>query len=296
MIVRETKNTPYQRIKNSKVGRFVRENKLATGVGATGAAIVLAGGAASSEAVANAARYGVLPAVGAGLAVVSAAAAHDAVVNDLGQHNGRAALKLTAGTVGTLGGLQIVGACYEIPILDEALTGPLEFAFDNGLAVLGAGVAGGGLAAGVFAARNLKEAVSGGEHRVRKAALGVTGLAASASGLLGGAELIGRQYDIPGLNRAFTSTVEALSQSPAAAVAGGGLLVAGAGVLAGEAVQNFRKGGNDLLTVAESMGSVTAGLGGLELIGHGAGISALNGVLTHHADTVGSVALSAAGA
>lgn len=290
----QVKNTPYQQIKNSPAGRFVRHNKLATGAAAVGGAIVLAGGAAQSETVARVAQYGVIPAVGAGMAVVGFAAAHDAVVNDLGQRNGLAAAKIVGGTLSGLGGVQIVGMSYHIPLLDRALTGPLEALSDHGLAVLGGGVAGGGLAAGALAAREFKQAATG-DHKARHAALGVAASLGSAGGLLGGGELIGRQYGIAGLDRAFTGTVETLSQSPVAAVAGGALLVAGAGVLGAEAAGNFQKGGNDLLTVAEGMGAVSAGLGGLELIGHGAGVQALQGLLTHHADTVGAAALTTGG-
>lgn len=291
----QVKNTPYQRLKNSPPGRFVRDNPLATTALTVGSAIVLAGGAAQSDTVARVAQYGVIPAVGAGMAVVGFAAAHDALVNDLGQRNGLAAAKLTAGSLSGLAGLQIVGWTYDIPGLDRALTGPMETLLEHGLAVAGAGVAGGGVAAGALAARSFGRAWSEKEHKGRHAALGVAAGLSSAAGLLGGGELIGRQYGVPGLERAFTGTVERLSTSPAAAVAGGALLVAGAGVLGYEAAENLRKGGNDLLTVAEGMGAVSAGLGGLELIGHGARVPALQGLLTNHGQTVGAGALAVSG-
>lgn len=291
----QVKNTPYQMLKNSPPGRFVRENPLATGAVAVGASIVLAGGAAQSDTVARVAQYGVIPAVGAGMAVVGFAAAHDAVVNDIGQRNGLAAAKITAGSLTGLAGLQIVGWTYDIPVLNRALTGPLEALLDHGLAVAGAGVAGGGVAAGALAARSFGKALHEKEHKGRNAALGVAASLGSAAGLLGGGELIGRQYGIAGLDRAFSGTVEKLSTSPAAAVAGGALLVAGAGVLGAEAVANLRQGGNDLLTVAEGMGAVSAGLGGLELIGHGASVPALQGLLTNHGQTVGAAALTVSG-
>lgn len=294
MQVRALKNTPYQQIKNSPAGKFVRENKLATGAVALGGAIVLAGGAAQSDTVAKIAEYGVIPAVGAGMAVVGFAAAHDAIVNDLGQRNGLAAAKLTAGSLSGLAGLQIVGMSYAIPVLDRALTGPLEALSEHGLAVLGGGVAGGGIAAGALAAREFKQALTS-DHKARHAALGTAASLGSVGGLLGGGELIGRQYGIAGLDRALTGTVEKLSQSPAAAVAGGALLVAGAGVLGAEAVGNLKNGGHDLLTVAEGMGAVSAGLGGLELIGHGAKVPGLQGLLTHHGSTVGAAALTLSG-
>ncbi|MBI3927140.1 MAG: hypothetical protein HY319_16510 [Armatimonadetes bacterium] len=290
------KNTPYQKIKNSALGKTVREHPVLTGVAATGAAITMAGGAAQSEAFANVARYGIVPAVAAGVATMGAAAVHDAIVNDLGEHNGRAAAKIGLGSVSALGGAQVVGACYDVPILEEALTGPLEVLFENGQAVLGAGVAAGGVAAGRYAVGRFQQAAADPAHRVRNGALGVGATVAAATGLLGGAELIGRNFEIPVMSRALTGTVEFLSETPAASVAGGAALLGGAAVLGKEAVDNFRRGGNDLLTAAEAMGAVTGALGGAQLAGYGLGLEATRGLLTDHADTVGSVALSVLGA
>lgn len=289
-------DTPYQRIKNSRVGRLVRENKVVTGLGAAGAAIVLAGGSVQSEAVANFARYAVVPAVGGGAALLGAAAVHDAVVNDLGTHNVRAAAKIGIGTTMALGGTQMVGLAYDIPILDEALTGVVEAAFDNGQAILGAGLVGGGIAAGRFAAGRFTEAFQNSDRRAVNLALGTGAGVASATALLGGGELIGRNFAVPGLDRALTSTVEFLSQTPAASVVGGVAMAGGAGVLATEAVRNFRNGGNDFLTVAEGMGAVTGALGGVQLAGHGLGLAATQGLLTDHADTLAGVAVAGFGA
>jgi len=291
-----TVNTPYQWLKNSRVGKLIRENKILSGVAALGASIVTAGGAAQSQGFAKIAEYGIVPAAAAGTALVGAALVHDGIVNDAGTSNLKAVTKISGGTIAALAGAQVVGSTYKIPVLDQALTWPVEKLCEYGGTVVGAGVAGGGVAAGVYAAKKLEEAVTDPEHRGRNAAIGVGSGLGSAAALLGGAELIGRDLEIAGLDKALTGTVQYLSKSPAAAVAGGALITAGAGVLASEAVENFKKGGNDLVTVAESMGSVTAGLGGIELAGHGLGIDAVKGLLTNNAATVGSVALSAGGA
>ena len=124
----------------------------------------------------------------------------------------------------------------------------------------------------------------------------MTSSAASAAGLLGGAELVGRQYGIAGLDRVFTRTIEALSGTGAGATAAGGLLVAGSAVLAAEAIANARKDGGPLVTVAESMGAATTGLGGAELVGHGLHVPALQGLLTQHLGLIGSASLSSTGA
>jgi len=284
-------NTPYQQLKQSKVGTFVRENKLMTGVASVGGSIVVAGGAVQSEAFAKVAQYAIVPAAAATVAAVGALAAHDAIVNDFGEHNVRGGFKLAAGTTAALGGAQVIGLAYDIPYLDRALTGPLGKVFDNGQAVLGVGVGVGAAAAGKFAIGEFQKAASG-ENKARHIALGIAGAGGAVAGALGSAELLGRNFNIAGLDRAFTATVETLASSGAAAV-GAGVLVAGGGaVLAGEAV----KSGNDFLAVAEGMTAVSAGLGGIQLAGHGLGLKATEGLLTHHMDLVGSTAVSAFGA
>lgn len=293
---REPVNTPYRRILDSRAGKAVREHKILTGVGVIGGSIVVAGAAAQSPVAEAVTRYGLVPAVGAGLATLGATAVHDAFVNDMAEHKGRAALKIGAGTGATLGGVQMIGLAYDIPVLDQALSGTVEKVFEHGEALLGAGVAGGGVMAGRFALQRARQAVESAEGRAVNVALAATGGTASVAGVLGGAELIGRQYGIAGLDRAFTATVQTLAETPAASVVGGAALIGGAGVLVSEGLANVRRGGNDFVTLAQGMGAVTAGLGGAELTGHGLGVEALRGALTHHADSVGSVAVAGLGA
>ena len=288
-------NTPYQQLKSSRLGTVVRENKIVTGLATAASAVVVAGGAAQSEAFAQVARYGVVPAVGAGVATVSALMAHDAVVNDFPEAPLKGSLKLAAGVAGTLGGAQLIGLAYDIPVLDRALTTPLGKLVDNGQAVLGAGVIGGGFAAAKFAVSRFGEAAEVSQNRTRNLALGTVSAATSGTAFLGGAELIGRNFHIPGVDQALTGTVRFLSQGGVGSVLGGSLLTGGAAQLGREAVSNFRQGGHDLVTVSEAMGAVTAGLGGLQLAGHGLGLKATEGLLTEHAPLVGSTALTGLG-
>ncbi|MBT9581825.1 hypothetical protein IV102_00655 [bacterium] len=288
-------NTPYQQLKSSKLGTIVRENKIVTGLATAATGVVLAGGAAQSQAFAQVAQYGIAPAVGVGVATVSALMAHDAVVNDFSERPLLGAAKLATGVVGTLGGAQVVGLAYDIPGLDRALSTPLGKVFENGQAVLGAGVVGGGLAAGKFALDKFSKAAEVSEYRSRNLALGAVATATSATALLGGAELIGRNFEVPVMDQALTGTVRALSSGGVGSVLGGTLLAAGAAQLGNEAIANFRKGGNDLITVAEGMGAVSAGLGGIQLAGHGFGLKATEGLLTEHAPLVASAALSGLG-
>ena len=288
-------NTPYQQLKNSKFGTIVRENKVLTGVAATAGTVVIAGAAAQSEAFANVARYGVVPAAGLGLATVSALAAHDAVVNDLSDRPVKGTAKLAAGALGTLGGLQIVGSSLDIPMLDHALSTPVSKALDNGQAIVGAAVAGGGIAAGKFAMQRFQAAANG-EARARNISLGLASAVTSAAATLGGVELIGRNFHIPVVDKALSGTIEYLSAGGLGAVAGGTLLAGGAVQLGSEAVNNFKKGGNDFLTLGEGMGAVTAGLGGVQLAGHGLGLKATEGLLTEHGELMLATALTGSGA
>lgn len=288
-------NTPYQKLKQSKLGTVVRENKVLTGVAGTAGTVVLAGAAVQSPVFAKVAQYGIVPAAGLGLATVSALAAHDAVVNDLPERPFKGTAKLAAGVAGTLGGVEIVGHSLDIPLLKNALSTPLGKLVDNGQGVLGVAVAGGGLAAGKFALGRFQKAVQG-EARGRNLSLGVASGVTSAAATLGGVELIGRNFQVPVVDKALTGTIEALASGSAGAVLGGALLTGGAAQLASEAVGNFRRGGNDFVTLAEGMGAVTAGLGGVQLAGHGLGIQATEGLLTEHGALALGVALSGSGA
>ncbi|MBN9419474.1 hypothetical protein ABS71_05925 [bacterium SCN 62-11] len=288
-------NTPYQQLKHSKFGKIVRENKVLTGVAGGAGTVVLAGASAQSPVFAKIAQYGVVPAAGMGLATVSALAAHDAVVNDLPERPFKGTAKLAAGVAGTLGGLQVVGMSLDIPVLDRALSAPLGKLADNGGALLGAAVAGGGLAAGKFAVQRFQAAAQG-ESKARNLTLGVASAVTSAAATLGGAELIGRNFQIPVMEKALTGTIEALSTGSVGAVTAGTLLAGGGAQLANEAVQNFRKGGNDFVTLAEGMGAVTAGLGGVQLAGHGLGLKATEGLLTDHGGLMLATALTGGGA
>ncbi|MBS2036233.1 hypothetical protein JST97_14680 [bacterium] len=288
-------NTPYQKLKHSKLGKVVRENKVLTGVAGTAGTVVLAGAAAQSPTMARVAQYGVIPAAGIGLAAFSASVAHDAVVNDLPDRPFKGTAKLAAGVTGTLGGLEMVGQSLDIPVLKHALSTPLEKLADNGQAVLGLAVAGGGLAAGKFAVKRFQTAASG-EARGRNLALGTASAITSAAATLGGLELLGRNFQIPVMDKALTGTIQALSAGGAGAIAAGSLLAAGGGQLATEAVRNFRRGGNDFVTLGEGMGAVTAALGGVQLAGHGLGLKATEGLLTEHGELMLATALTGSGA
>lgn len=289
-------DTPYQKLKASTIGRFVDDNKVLTGGASAATAVVVAGAANKSDAFARVAEKGILPAVGAGAAGMGAALVHDAVVNDLGENNGKAAAKIAGGAVMTAGGAEVIGRSFNIPVMKHALTKPVEKLVKNSQTVLGAGVIAGGAVAGKFAVDSFKKAATESDNKLRNGALGTAATLASTTAVLGGAELIGRQHGIKYMDRALTGTIKKLSTNGVGTTAAGVALVGGAGVLAHEAVKNVEKGGNDFVTVAEGMAATTAALGGAELIGHGLKVEKLKGALTKNAQAVGGVALTGVGA
>ena len=142
---RPIQETPYQKIKNSKLGRLVRDNKVGTGATSVAATAVIAGGSFQSDAFYNVARYGIVPAAGAGISVLGATAVHDAVVNDVGENNLKATAKIAVGSAAALGGAEIVGRTFDIPVMKQAFSGVV---FDHGQALIGGALlAGAGLGA-----------------------------------------------------------------------------------------------------------------------------------------------------
>lgn len=286
------KQTPYQAIKNSKLGRLVRDNKVGSGAATLAAAAATAGGSLQSETFSQIARYGIVPALGAGVAALGTAAVHDAVVNDVGSNNLRATGKIAAGTAAALGGAQVVGVSLDIPVLDRALTG---IVFDHGQALLGSGLLAGAGLAGKTALEQFGK-VGQAENKAIPLALGTGASVGAVAAGLGGTELLGRDLQIPVLDKAFTGTLEFLSQSSAASVAGGALIVGGALIAGTEAVKNLASGqGNDYATAAMASGALAGSLGGVELLGHGLGLEATKGLFTDHSGVVGGLSISALG-
>lgn len=290
-INRQPKQTPYRRVLNSKVGKLVRENRVATGASTVAAGAVIAGGAVKSDLVASVAEYGLVPAIGAGMAGLGVAAVHDAVVNDVGENNLKATAKIGVGTAATLGGLEIVGSTFDIPVMDEALTG---LVFDHGGALVGTGLIGGAALAGKFAAEQFSK-VKTSDNKAVPIAVGTGAATVGAAAGLGGAQLLGQDLGIAGLDQAFTKTIDVLSQSSAASVVGGSLLVGGAVVAGTQSAQKLASNGNDYASAALGLGAAAGGLGGVELAGHGLGLEATKGLFTENADLVGSLGAAAFG-
>jgi hypothetical protein len=259
-------NTPYQQLKNSKVGHFVRDNKITTAGSVLGSAVVIAGGAAKSQAFAKVAEKGIVPAAGAAAALYGLSLGHDAIANDFGKgHNARGVGKAFAGTALALGGTEVVGRIYDIPGAKRALSKPVEVAYKaldgvfgghwkaiggGALAVGGAGV----LGTSVVNAKN--EGIGSGN---------VFGMGAGATMIPAGVAVLADQ-----------AGKEALAKSAGkAAGAIGGAGLAAWGVTRGVAAFDSAKNGSVFGTIGNATVAATATGGGILLAGQALGIPAI---------------------
>ncbi len=260
------KNTPYQAIKNSAPGHFVRDNKITTAGAVLGSALVVAGGAAKSQAFAKVAEKAIVPAVGAGVAGLGASMVHDSFVNDFGKgHNGRGTGKAFLGTAMALGGTEIVGRVYDIPYAKQALSKPVSTAYKAIDGIFGkhwAAIGGGALAVGgagvlgtsVVNAKN--EGVNG---------LNVFGIGAGATMIPGGVAVL-----------AHTAGKEAIAKTAGKAAGTiGGAALAAWGVNRGFAAVKSLQQGDAFPTLGNATLAVTATGGGILLAGQALGIPAI---------------------
>lgn len=287
--------TPLRRLTGSSAGQFVRDNKVLAGGATVAGVVAIAGGAAKSDAFARVTEKGLIPAAGVAATALGAALVHDGVVNDLGTNNRKASVKIGAGTVLALGGTEVVGRSFDIPIARQAISKPAQLIARHGQTIGGGALIAAGVAGGTIAVDRIGKAANG-ERPIANGALGAGAALAGTAATLGGLEMIGRAHHVPVIDKALTGTVRTLVRSNAATTAAGVGLAAGAAALGTAAVRNFNRDGNAFVTTAEGLGAAAAGLGAVELIGHGLKVTSLQGALTRHLPQVGGAALAIAGA
>lgn len=186
--------------------------------------------------------------------------------------------------VAGLGAVELVGRQYDIPVAREALTKTGKFLGDNVMAV------GGGLAAagGAYAIKKGVEEISEG-NTGKGAAIAAGG----AVGLLGGTELIGRQFNIPVMKEALTGAPKALFASKGGKVVSGAAIgLTGVGAAA-DGVRRLTTGKglvNDAIGVAELTAGITAATGGTSLVGMAVGSEKLTRALPESMEFVGAAA------
>jgi hypothetical protein len=212
----------------------------------------------------------------------------DAVASFKEGSTAKGAAETLGATVAGLGGAELVGRQFNIPVVKEAISGPARFVKDNVLAVSGGAAAAGGLALGAKGVKDIKDG---------KAIQGAVELTAASVGVLGGGELIGRQYNIPVLNQALSGPFKAVfgNNGMSKVVGGGAAGLVGAGVAVDGARRLTQDKGliNDGLGALEVTAGVTGITGGTSLIGMGLGNERLARVLPENLKVVAGVGMVA---
>jgi len=193
----------------------------------------------------------------------------------------------TAGAAVTgLGAAELVGRQFDIPVMNKALTGTGEFLGHNIKAVVGGVTLVGGGAAVVDGIKNISEG-----NKLK----GGIEVGAGTVATLGGAELIGRQFNIPVMKEALTGPVKAIFTSNVGVGISGGLIAATGAVTAVDGVKRLTENKglvNDIIGAAEVTAGVTAATGGTSLVGVATGKEALKQVFNKSGAIIGAVALA----
>ncbi len=200
--------------------------------------------------------------------------------------------KLAGASIAGLGGVEMVGRTYNIPVADKALTGTAEWMKNNVKAVTG-GVA---MAGGIYA---LQDGIREFGQEDTNKWLASAKIAGGATGALGGLEMIGRNFNIPGMDRALTGPVKYIFTSKAGLVGAGGLVAASGVGAAADGVRRLTTGKglmNDAIGAAEFTAGVAAVTGGTSLVGYATGSEKLMAVFPKNLDVIGASALLAGGA
>ncbi|HEY9843053.1 MAG TPA: hypothetical protein V6D23_21475 [Candidatus Obscuribacterales bacterium] len=222
---------------------------------------------------------------GTGLVAGGAFALKDGVSNLKEGNTVLGGAELAGGTLAVLGGAEMVGRRYDIPVVKQALSTPAKWVGDNVKAVTGVVAVGGGIAAGVKGVKDISDG---------KKLQGGAELAGGVVAVLGGTELVGRQYNIPVMREALTGTAKAIFTSKGGVLVSGGA-VAASGLAAGaDGVRRLttQKGViNDAIGVAEVTAGVAGATGGASLIGYATKNEKLMRAFPENLPILGGVAL-----
>jgi hypothetical protein len=214
----------------------------------------------------------------------SAVLAEDAIQSFKEGSTLKAIAETGGAAVAGLGGAELVGRQFDIPGVNRALTKTLDFMGDNAQALIGTGAAAGGVAA-------IKKGVD--EIAQGNTGKGAAYAAGGAVAVLGGGELIGRQFNVPVLKEALTGPAKALFTSKGGlGVAGGAIGLTGAGAIAdgGRRLTTGKGLANDALGMIEMTAGVTAASGGTTLVGMATGSEKLTQALPETAHFIGATA------
>jgi len=216
----------------------------------------------------------------------AAVLAEDAVQSFKEGSHAKGGLETAGAAVTGLGAAELVGRQFDIPVMRKALSGTADFIGDNAKAVVGGATLIGG---GVAIADGVKN-LSDGKHLKGGIEVGAGSVA-----LLGGAELIGRQFNIPFVNEALTGPVKALFTSKAGIGVAGGLIAASGAVAGVDGVKRLASDKglvNDGIGAVEVTASIASITGGTSLVGLASGNEALKQVFNKSGEIVAAVALA----
>lgn len=195
----------------------------------------------------------------------------------------------TAGAaVAGLGGVELVGRQFDIPVANRAFSKTMDAIGDNAMAIGGVAAAAGGAYAIKKGAEKLADSKSTGGK--------IAGGAIAAGGgvaILGGAELVGRQFGVKYVDQALTGPAKFLFNSKGG-MATAGALVGATG--AGAAIDGVRRLStdkgllNDGLGILEVTAGITAATGGTTLVGKAIGNETLAKALPESLALVGAAA------
>lgn len=222
---------------------------------------------------------------GAALIGVGATVIKDGVDNLKEGNSMLGGAEVLGGAVATLGGAELVGRRYNIPVAKQALSTPAEFVANNVKAITGTAAVAGGTAAIVKGVKDVKAG---------KNLQGGAEIAGGAVGVLGGAELIGREYNIPVMKEALTGTAKAIFTSKGGIIASGSVIGASGLAAAADGVRRLttEKGIiNDAIGVAEVTAGVAGATGGASLVGYAIGNEKLMRAFPENATIIGGTAL-----
>lgn len=277
---------------NTKKGTLVGDHYVAVGAG------TLVGGVAAVSGAVKLANA--VPAVDKALSVLtskgtmgavalagSAVLAEDAAKSFKDGKTVKGLAESGGAAVAGLGGVELVGKQFNIKYADRALSATGEFIGKNSMAIVGGGAAAGGAYAIKSGVDDIKDG---------KKVLGSAKVAAGSVGVLGGVELVGRQFNIPIAREALTGVPKRILSTGAGLTIAGGAIALTGGAAAVDGVRRMTTGKgaiNDAIGVAEVTAGTAAITGGASIVGIAIKSEALKSVFPKTVDVVGGVALGA---
>lgn len=222
-------------------------------------------------------------AITGGVAAAGGAYAVKEAVDSFGEGKKVKGSSLAAGgAVAILGGGELIGRQFDIPVLKEALSGPAKYVFNSkgGKVAVGAAVSLTGAGTGYDGVRRLTQ-----DKGLVNDAIGVAEVTAATTAVAGGASLIG-------LGIGSEKLTSALANSPQIV---GGVAALGSAVALGKmTVKDLSKNGVTLLNTATGTAAALAAVGGTQLVAEKLAIPVLDKAFKGSWETVTAVGLGAA--